>query len=178
MGKFTNLTCSFIGQDPIPPGEGSKVLTRARYRVRKLMQDVDVQYFGVAGDKDGFDRLVTEYLVRLRRENSKIHIIQVMPYKGYRDGWTELEKWDAKHFDANASKNVYVCKEPRQDASERQYKHLIDGAKYCIVYCTDPTGRAAENALYAMSQGKIVYNASSFDLNSLRTRERQRGTSL
>jgi len=43
----------------------------------------------------------------------------------------------------------------------------VDGSRYCISYCNKPTGSTAFTVKYALERGLTVYNASSFDVNTL-----------
>ena len=85
MGKYTDLTCCFAGHREIPVGEETKIMTRVYHRIQPLIQQ-GVIYYGVGGAL-GFDRMMTEYLIRLRKENKRLKIIEVLPYDGYRKKW-------------------------------------------------------------------------------------------
>lgn len=64
-------------------------------------------------------------------------------------------------------KIVYVSKEPSRGAYLARGRHLVDGSRYCISYCNKPTGGTAFTVKYALERGLTVYNASSFDVNTL-----------
>ena len=147
MGKYTDKTCCFTGHRIISPGEESKILIRVRHRLIPLIQS-GVTYFGVGGAL-GFDTMMADLLLELKKENSRMRIIEVLPYEGYR------------------AKIVYVSKEPSRGAYLARGRHLVDGSRYCISYCNKPTGGTAFTVKYALERGLTVYNASSFDVNTL-----------
>ena len=64
-------------------------------------------------------------------------------------------------------KIVYVSKEPSRGAYLARGRHLVDGSRYCISYCNKATGGTAFTVKYALERGLTVYNASSFDVNTL-----------
>lgn len=165
MGKYTNKTCCFTEHRIIPPGEESKILIRVRHRLIPLIQS-GVTYFGVGGAL-GFDTMMANLLLELKKENSRMRIIEVLPFKGYRAKWTPEQQLHAKNLDRQMDKIVYVSKEPSRGAYLARDRHLVDGSRYCICYCNKPTGGTAFTVKYALERGLTVYNASSFDVNSL-----------
>lgn len=108
MGKFKKQTCCFTGHRNIPPGEQTKILTRVRHRLIPLIQS-GIIYYGVGGAL-GFDTLVAEMLIELKKENGRLRIIEVLPFEGYRDRWTPEQQLHAKNLDKKMDKIVYVSK--------------------------------------------------------------------
>lgn len=125
-----------------------------------------VTYFGVGGAL-GFDTMMADLLLELKKENSRMRIIEVLPYEGYRAKWTPEQQLHAKNLDRQMDKIVYVSKEPSRGAYLARGRHLVDGSRYCISYCNKPTGGTAFTVKYALERGLTVYNASSFDVNTL-----------
>lgn len=165
MSNYKSATCCFTGHRDIPVGEETKIKTRVYHRLQPLIQQ-GVLCFGVGGAL-GFDRMMTEYLIQLRKENKRLKIIEVLPFEGYRSKWSEEEKAKAKLLDKQMDKIVYASKEPSRGAYLARNRHLVDGSAYCISYCTRPTGGTAFTVKYALERRLTVYNASSFDVNSL-----------
>lgn len=97
MGKYTDKTCCFTGHRIIPPGEESKILIRVRHRLIPLIQS-GVTYFGVGGAL-GFDTMMADLLLELKKENSRMRIIEVLPFDGYRAKWTPEQQLHAKNLD-------------------------------------------------------------------------------
>ena len=115
MGKYTNKTCCFTGHRIIPPGEESKILIRVRHRLIPLIQS-GVTYFGVGGAL-GFDTMMANLLLELKKENSRMRVIEVLPFEGYRAKWTPEQQLHAKNLDRQMDKIVYVSKEPSRGIS-------------------------------------------------------------
>jgi len=96
-----------------------------------------------------------------------MRIIEVLPFEGYRAKWTPEQQLHAKNLDRQMDKIVYVSKEPSRGAYLARNRHLVDGSRYCISYCNKPTGSTAFTVKYALERELTVYNASSFDVNTL-----------
>ena len=165
MGKYKSLTCCFAGHREIPEGEESKIKIRVYHRLQPLIQQ-GVIYYGVGGAL-GFDRMMIEYLIQLRKENKRIKLIEVLPFEGYRRKWPEEEQEKAQVLDKQMDKIVYVSKEPSKGAYLARDRHLVDCSSYGISYCTRATGGTAYTVKYALENGLTVYNASSFDVGML-----------
>ena len=165
MGKFKKQTCCFTGHRNIPPGEQTKILTRVRHRLIPLIQS-GIIYYGVGGAL-GFDTLVAEMLIELKKENGRLRIIEVLPFEGCRDRWTPEQQLHAKNLDKKMDKIVYVSKEPSKSAYLTRDRHLVDCSDYCISYCTKQTGGTAYTVKYELEIQLTVYNASSFDVTAL-----------
>lgn len=164
--RLKALTCCFIGSKEIPDGEETKILSRIDNRLYPLLE-FGVCYMGVGGNL-GFDHIITNHLLKLReRDFKRIKIIEVLPYPGYRDKWTDADKLSMECIDKQFDKITYIAKEKGQGAYLRRNRHLIDDSRYCFSYCTRPEGATAIAVKYALEHDTKVYNASSFDVHSL-----------
>ena len=163
--KYREQTCCFVGHKDIPPGEQLKILVRVEHRLIPLIQQ-GVTYFGIGGSL-GFDTLMADMLISLKAAHPRIRIIEVLPFEGYRSKWSLEQQRHAEKIDKQVDKIVYAAKEPSRGIHLARNRHLVDGSKYCICYCTRPTGGTAYTVKYALKKGLTVYNASSFDVNEL-----------
>ena len=68
MEKYAEQTCCFTGHRDIPAGE--EIKTRVYHCIQPLIQQ-GVIYYGVGGTL-GFDRMMTEYLLQLRKDNKRM----------------------------------------------------------------------------------------------------------
>ena len=138
MGKYTDKTCCFTGHRIIPPGEESKILIRVRHRLIPLIQS-GVTYFGVGGAL-GFDTMMADLLLELKKENSRMRIIEVLPYEGYRAKWTPEQQLHAKNLDRQMDKIVYVSKEPSIIPGAQRSMSCSHPARICsIMSCSSRT---------------------------------------
>lgn len=164
----TRKTCCFTGHRDLPKWDEQKVIARVRHLLRPLLMD-GVMYFGVGGAQ-GFDMLVAEYLLDLReRQKKQIKIISVLPYPGWREGWTEEEIHRQDRIMQGSDKVTFVSEKNCNGVYLLRDRILVDGSGHCISYCHRMTGGTAYTVRYAMKQGLRVFNASSWDLRQLKT---------
>ena len=74
-------TCCFTGHCHLPVGEEETIWQCVLEYLLPLL-DQGVHYFGVGGAL-GFDTLVAEKLLELRRRYPQIRVILVLPFRGY-----------------------------------------------------------------------------------------------
>ena len=165
MKDFRPQTCCFTGHRDIPLGEEAKIMTRLRYRVEELYNR-GYRYFGVGGAL-GFDTMAAEWLLNFRETHHLIRVIEVLPYKGYRDCWTKAQQDHADLLDRKFDKVVYCCENASDEAFLTRDRHLVDCSSACISYCTRITGGTAYTVKYAMEHGIPVHNTSSFDVRQV-----------
>ena len=165
MHDFRPQTCCFTGHRDIPDDEVQKIRIRMFYRFQELVER-GYLYFGVGGAL-GFDTMAAEFLLEYRRSHRQIKIIEVLPFKEYRNRWTPEQQHDAEMRDRLMDKIVYCCNEPSKEAYLVRDRHLVDCSSACISYCNRATGGTAYTVRYALQQGIPVLNSSSFDVHRL-----------
>ena len=163
-------SCCFTGHRIIPPGEEPKILVRTQNIVLRLIREKGVRFF-CAGGAVGYDMLAAEYMIRLRDSSEpQLKIISVLPYPGWREttDWTdELRAREEKILQA-CDKVVHVRSEYEKNVFLLRDRVLVDGSAYCVSYCNRIRTGTAYTVRYALSRGVKVYNASSFNVKSLR----------
>ena len=158
-GRYRGLTrrkqtCCLTGHRVIPPGEEAKVMVRAKNILLRLIREKNVRYFGVGGAV-GFDMLAAEYLLSLRDRRET-------------DDWTDELRAREEKILLASDKVVYVCPDRQKNVFLLRDRALVDGSAYCVSYCNRLRTGTAYTVRYALEQGVKVYNASSFDVRSLR----------
>lgn len=149
-------TCCFTGHRSLPPKKEEEIWQQVYICIEPLLKQ-GVRYFGVGGAQ-GFDTLVAEKLLELRKKNSHLKIILVLPFRGYRAGW--LQDWQirAAQVERQANKVVYCSQTPSRAAFLMRDRHLVEESGYCIGYCTRTTGGTAYIMRYARNQGLQIWN--------------------
>ena len=155
MDKRTQ-TCCFTGHRHLPAGEEEAIWQRVREHLIPLLEQ-GVRYFGVGGAL-GFDTLVAEKLLDLRRQYPQIRVILVLPFRGYQSRWTAAQQARAARIKSRVDKVVYCCDAPSREAFLARDRHLVDGSTYCIGYCTRTTGGTAYTLRYAEANGLKIWN--------------------
>lgn len=149
-------TCCFTGHRNLPIHQEEEIWQRVRTRLYPLLER-GVRYFGVGGAL-GFDTLVAEKLLNLRKTYPQIRVILVQPFQGYQSRWTPAQQACAAAVENRVDKVVICCQTPSREAFLARDRHLVDGSAYCIGYCTRSTGGTAYTLRYAQKQGLQVWN--------------------
>lgn len=100
-------TCCFTGHRHLPAGEEEAIWQRVQEHLIPLLEQ-GVRYFGVGGAL-GFDTLVAEKLLDLRRQYPQIRVILVLPFRGYQSRWTAAQQARAARIESRVDKVVYCC---------------------------------------------------------------------
>lgn len=149
-------TCCFTGHRNLPIHQEEEIWQRVCTRLYPLLER-GVRYFG-AGNAIGFDTLVTEKLLNLRKTYPQIRVILVQPFQGYQSRWTPAQQARAAAVENRVDKVVICCRTPSREAFLARDRHLVDGSAYCIGYCTRSTGGTAYTLRYAQKQELQVWN--------------------
>lgn len=157
-------TCCFTGHRRIFESE-SAILEQADVYLNCLLQK-NVRFFWLGGAL-GFDTLMAEYLLSLKKYDPKIQIYLALPFEGYRSRWTASQQARAAQIDAQVDNLVFCSQVPSKQAFLRRNRYLVDQSGYCISYCRQTTGGTAYTTRYALQQDLIVWNTASFDLSTL-----------
>ena len=82
--------------------------------------------------------------------------------------WTdELRAREEKILQA-CDKVVYVRQEYEKGVFLLRDRKLVDGSAYCVSYCNQPQTGTAYTVKYALNHGVKVFNASSFNVMTLK----------
>ena len=154
-------TCCFTGHRNLPIRQEEEIWQRVCTRLYPLLER-GVRYFGVGG-AIGFDTLVAEKLLNLRKTYPQIRVILVQPFQGYQSRWTPAQQARAAAVENRADKVVICCRTPSREAFLARDRHLVDGSAYCIGYCTRSTGGTAYTLRYAQKQGLQVWNIAGLE---------------
>lgn len=154
-------TCCFTGHRNLPIHQEEEIWQRVCTRLYPLLER-GVRYFGVGGAL-GFDTLVAEKLLDLRKTYPQIRVILVQPFQGYQSRWTPAQQARAAAMENRVDKVVICCRTPSREAFLARDRHLVDGSAYCIGYCTRSTGGTAYTLRYAQKQGLQVWNIAGLE---------------
>ena len=157
-------TCCFTGHRKLLENE-SAILERTNIYPSRLLQE-NVRFFWLGGAL-GFDTLMAEHLLSLKKYDPQIQIYLALPFEGYRSRWSASQQARATQIDAQADGIIFCSQVPSKQAFLRRNRYLVDQSRYCISYCNRTTGGTAYTNRYARQQGLIIWNATPFDLSTL-----------
>lgn len=152
------FTCCFTGHRNLPIGQEEEIWKRVYACLEPLLEE-GVRYFGVGGAL-GFDTLVAEKLLMLRKSRPEIRIILVQPFPDYQSRWTPAQQARVAAVEARVDKVVVCCQTPSREAFLARDRHLVDGSSCCIAWCTRATSGTAYTLHYAQRKGLRVWNVA------------------
>lgn len=157
-------TCCFTGHRKLFE-EDSAILERTNIYLSRLLQQ-NVRFFWLGGAL-GFDTLMAEYLLSLKKYDPKIQIYLALPFEGYRNRWTASQQARAARIDAQVDNLVFCSQVPSKQAFLRRNRYLVDQSRYCISYCSKSFGGTPYTIRYAKKHGLTVWNTGQLDLSVL-----------
>ena len=160
--KMRDHTCCFTGHRIIPSHEYDAVAARTEIRIRDLIVNNDVCFFGVGG-AIGYDTMAAKILFRLRQTDfQQIKVILVYPFEGFTSRWNDGQRAEyAARLLPQYDKTVCVAQRASREAYLERDRHLVDGSAYCIAYCTRNRGGTAYTLRYARQEGLKIFNTAS-----------------
>ena len=160
MADLRQRTCCFTGHRAIPEKDLLGILKRTEQAVRRLIEQ-GVIFFGVGG-AIGYDTEVAKLLFRLRATDyPQIKVILVYPFEGFTSRWSDEQRAEYARLLPQYDKAVCVAQRASREAYLTRDRHLVDGAAYCIAYCTRDSGGTAYTLRYAQQEGLKIFHTAS-----------------
>lgn len=154
--KLRAQTCCFTGHRILSEHEKARIPAKLDSILLPLIER-GVLVFWLGGAL-GFDTLVTEHLLTLKRQFPQLVICLALPFDGYRNRWSEAQKSRAVHIDAQADQIVYCSHTPSKGAFLQRNRYMVDQSRYCIAYCNRSAGGTAYTLRYAQQKGLVIQN--------------------
>ena len=110
------------------------------------------------GGAVGFDMLMAELLLQIRKEGALIRIISMIPYPEWRERWSFSDKARQDRILRESDDVVYVRRQNCRGVYMIRNQALANGAQYCIAYCDRDSGGTAFTVRYARQHGAEVIN--------------------
>ena len=149
--------CCFTGHRDLPAVQEEKIIEKARALLTRLI-DEGVTEFRVGGAV-GFDMIMAELLLKLRDEERKaIRVVSVIPYPSWKAKWTAEEKERQEEILQRSDRVIYVRQHYCRGIYMIRNRALVNGAQYCIAWCTRGTGGSTFTVRYAGMNGAEVFN--------------------
>ena len=160
MADLRQRTCCFTGHRVIPEKDLPGILRRTEQAVRRLIEQ-GVIFFGVGG-AIGYDTEAAKMLFRLRATDyPQIKVILVYPFEGFTSRWSGEQREEYARLLPQYDKAVCVAQRASREAYLTRDRHLVNGAAYCIAYCTRNSGGTAYTLRYAQQEGLKIFNTAS-----------------
>lgn len=152
-------TACFTGHRKIPPESVPELSRRLKNILLRLIEE-GYMYFGVGGAL-GFDTLVAQGVLSLRKWYPHIKLILVLPCTAQTKGWSKDDIAVYEKIKSQADKVVYTSHNYFRGCMFKRNRHLVNGSSVCIAYLTQEKGGTAYTVNYAKKQGLTVINLAS-----------------
>ena len=149
-------TCCFTGHRTM----SSEEKRIAAVRLRRVIEDqikAGVVFYG-AGGALGFDTLVAQTVLEMKKEYPQLRLILVLPCEDQARRWHSEDIAVYEDIKRRCDKIVYVSREYTPDCMYRRNRHLVDHSGTCICYLTRTYGGTAYTVDYARSKGLRIIN--------------------
>ncbi len=148
--------CCFTGHRDIPEVERKRIQEMARMEIMRLIE-AGVTEFRVGGAV-GFDMLMAELLLQIRKKGAPIRIVSMIPYPEWRERWSFGDKARQDRILRESDEVVYVRRQNCRGVFMIRNQALANGVQYCIAYCDRDSGGTAFTVRYARQHGAEAIN--------------------
>lgn len=149
-----NSTCCFTGHRYIVKKDVMRLKANLELALCALVAE-GYRYFGTGGAV-GFDALAAKSVIKMKKTNSALKLILVLPCREQSKFWSQSEKSEYEFIKQNADKIIYTSEEYYPGCMHRRNRHLVDNSSVCVAYLKKTDGGAAYTVNYAKEQGKRV----------------------
>ena len=158
--RFRKQRCCFTGHRP------EKLLipeTIVKMHLKKEIETAISEGFCtfITGMARGVDMWAAEIVLDLRKNNSSIHLICAVPYKGFEKKWSEKEQIMYNYILASADIIRYISERYSEAAFQKRNIWMVDRSARVIAVYSGEKGGTENTIKYAEKTGVPVVNICS-----------------
>lgn len=149
--------CCFTGHRPeklhLPERKVKKLLEE---EIKKAVEDGF--YTFITGMARGIDMWAGEIVLKLRKNNSDIHLICTPPYEGFEKRWDISEQKLYHNILEKADYTKYICGHYSRSCFQIRNVYMVDHSKRVIAAFNGESGGTKNTITYANKKGVEVVN--------------------
>ena len=126
----------------------------------KILSGCTTFYTGMA---KGFDIEAAEYVEMIKRRNSAVKLIAVIPYKDQEKGWDEHWKTRYHTLLSRCDRAIVLNEKYERWAFDERNRYMVDRSRYLICYYDGKPGGTANTMKYALKNGREILNIYETD---------------
>ena len=111
-----------------------------------------------AGGAIGFDTVAALAVLEKKKQHPEIRLELELPCKNQSEGWSDREVRVYEYVIKNADSLSYVCESYRKGCMLERNRRLVDGADFCVAFCSSDKGGSAYTLKYAREKQLNVIN--------------------
>lgn len=108
----------------------------------------------------GFDSIVAEAVIELKKENYNINFIACIPFEGQENNWPENSKNKYKNYLQFADNIIILNKQYTKSCMFERNKYMIDNADILIAFTDTSDGGTGHAINLAKKKGIKIYKIS------------------
>ena len=111
-----------------------------------------------AGGAIGFDTVAALAVLEKKKQHPEIRLELELPCKNQSEGWSVGEVRVYEYVIRNADSFSYVCESYRKGCMLERNRRLVDGADFCVAFCSSDKGGSAYTLRYAREKALNIIN--------------------
>ena len=111
-----------------------------------------------AGGAIGFDTVAALAVLEKKQAHPEIILELELPCKDQTNGWSEADKRAYDYVLSKADKISYICEKYRKGCMLERNRRLVNGADFCVAFCSSDKGGSAYTMNYAKEKSLTVIN--------------------
>ncbi len=156
MTEDLHFICCFTGHRHIDLPKLA-LLAEELDRVLDILIRGQVKTFRTGGAM-GFDTLAALKVLEKKEQNPALSLELCLPCKDQTKGWNDRNQEAYDYILGRADKIIYLHEAYTKSCMLERNRYMVDGANYCIGYCTSQKGGTAYTMQYAQKKGLQVIN--------------------
>lgn len=152
------MICCFTGHRSIGAEHMRELPYLLDYQIEKLIVCGVTTFRG--GGAIGFDTLAELVVLEKKEKYDFIRLELILPCREQTAKWGERDKKIYEYILSRADKVSYVSEAYTSGCMYARNRALVDGADFCLAYCTSQKGGSAYTCDYAKKRGVDLINVS------------------
>ena len=111
-----------------------------------------------AGGAIGFDTVAALAVLEKKQAHPEIILELELPCKDQTNGWSEADKRAYDYVLSKADTISYTCEKYRKGCMLERNRRLVNGADFCVAFCSSDKGGSAYTMNYAKEKGLTIIN--------------------
>ena len=111
-----------------------------------------------AGGAIGFDTVAALAVLEKKQAHPEIILELELPCKDQTNGWSAADKSAYDYVLSKADKISYTCEKYRKGCMLERNRRLVNGADFCVAFCSSDKGGSAYTMNYAKEKGLTIIN--------------------
>ncbi len=151
-----DYACCFTGHRIIPKEFQEALPRQLEAQIRLLIEEGILDF--ISGGALGFDTLVAETVLRLRKEFPQIRLLLALPCRDQAKAWSPSDQQRYQKICQMADWIHYTADRYSSTCMMRRNRFMVDNSCACVFFLTNQRSGTYKTVSYAMEQNLKLYN--------------------